>query len=221
MNISLITDKIQGFKKIQNVLKSKLIENEQFKNKLIKIKNEEIDYIKKEIAQKTKSVTSLEKSNEKKDEIIEHNEHAIKELHDQLKGYSNELQTLKIAKENNFSSSNPKGKLSGTNNEKFTSNKKLHSLNDSGFINQSNIGTGVNSSTTSFIKTIKDIIKQIEDKHTKKSKIKKKFKLLLKEKSDILENLRKNEEKLKNKLENTEQTKERVEHLLKTDDDNK
>jgi len=189
-----------------------------------------MDLIRKDITQKSKQLKFSEKINEKKTEVIEQNESEINQLKDELRNKSIEIKNLKNNFErNNFSTNitHNKPKPNTTFEEigkKLSSNKKLYSLEVTALNHQNiqNNNPTNEQANSDFLNFAKGIFKQIEDEYVKKNKIKKKIKLMKKEKNDFLSILKKHEERLKTKIDSLAKAKLSFEQILKSiDDDSK
>jgi len=93
-NISLINKKISQLREYQRSLKEKIMEGEIQKNRILKNKNEEISYIKKNANDKQRILKNLEQVNERNKKIIEKSENTIKSLKIQLRNKSMEVRNL-------------------------------------------------------------------------------------------------------------------------------
>ena len=199
------------------------MENEQYKSKLIRAKNEEMNIIRRLISQKTKELYKYEKINEKKNEILEQNENEINQLKEELRNKSLEIKILRNSIEINNNSNNNLNNL--TKNKRYTddnSSKKNSKKNLYGLNLATSFNNNPNRPTTDLLNFAKGIFKQIEDELVKKNKLKKKLKLMKKEKNDFLGVLKKHEERLKTKIDCLAKAKTNFEQILKSiDDDNK
>jgi hypothetical protein len=90
-NISDLNEKIKKLKEFQNSIKDKLIENDYYKNKIVILKNTEIDLIKSDLIDKNKLVRNLENENLKQIETLEIKNNTIMNLKSQLRNKSVDL----------------------------------------------------------------------------------------------------------------------------------
>ncbi len=109
-NFSVINEKIAKLQKYQRNLKEKINEAEFEKNKILKNKNEEISYIKKNVNDKEKVLKNLLIINERNQKIIEISENTINNLKIELKNKCTEISNLLFNK-NIISANNNNGDI--------------------------------------------------------------------------------------------------------------
>ena len=109
-NVALISEKIAKLRDYQLKLKEKIIEAEIQKNRILKNKNEEISYMKRNGNDKQKVLKNLQLINERNQKIIERSEHTINNLKIELRNKSMEIRSSQndnfITKSINFNNRN-------------------------------------------------------------------------------------------------------------------
>lgn len=93
-NISVISEKISKLRGYQKSLKDKISETEIEKNKILKNKNEEISYMKKNANEKNKIVKNLKELNHRNLEVIEIKDNVINNLKLDVRNKSQEIKNL-------------------------------------------------------------------------------------------------------------------------------
>jgi hypothetical protein len=109
-NVALISEKIAKLRDYQQKMKEKIIEAEIQKNRILKNKNEEISYMKRNGNDKQRVLKNLQLINERNQKIIERSEHTINNLKIELRNKSMEIHSSQndnfITKSINFNNNN-------------------------------------------------------------------------------------------------------------------
>ena len=90
-SMNSIENKIKKLKNLQFNLKQKLDENEYYKTKIIKLKNTEMNVIKKEAIDKSNEVRKLQQQNNKNKEVLDNYLTTINYLKDEIRTRSVDL----------------------------------------------------------------------------------------------------------------------------------
>ena len=212
-NISDLNEKIKKLKEFQNSIKDKLIENDYYKNKIVILKNTEIDLIKSDLIDKNKLVRNLENENLKQIETLEIKNNTIMNLKSQLRNKSVDLNRCNTKSRpldtlnTNESPPHLKKNISKVNvildKEIVTDEAKYRKRNSFNDLDQN------------YIVNIKNIIRQIEEEVMKKLKLEKKLKAVYKEKTNFSNLISKLEDKFELKKNENLKLKTQYEEQIK------
>jgi hypothetical protein len=242
--LNSINEKIKKLREFQNSLKRKLQETEIHKNKVIRNKNEEITYIKREVYERTKQVKNLEKLNERNNELIEKSENTINVLKEDLRNKSLEISKIKKIEKsqdqnttniitnnittnivnneysvNNITSTS-ENSLSNVIN-KIKEKKKIHKERKKSQIISVNNTLNQSQSHADYYYQIKNLIKNMEELIINKHKLEKRLNYMKKEKKDFLKLMDVNHEKIKTKLNTLTKQRNDISNLLMLDEKEK
>jgi hypothetical protein len=219
-NVTQIREKIKKLKDFQNTLKEKLCENESYKNRLLKQKNDEIELIKIDLIDKNKSIRNLEQENLRNSQLLDIKNTAISNL-------KNKLRTKSVENSENNTRNNNRGyevlqTMESVNNLSAVKKKNIppiitkeepadESSNNIKFVKR----TSMADVDQAYILSIKSLVKQIEEEVVKKHKLEKRLKIVFKEKTNFSNLIVKMEEKYQIKISENIQQKEQYEQQLK------
>lgn len=174
--IGVINDKLKIFKDFQTSIKNKIADSELSKIKVIRNKNEEVTFYKREMHEKERKLKLLELEKEKNKELLGYHESTIYALKNELRNKSIELKNIKNSTVNK--KEERKSAVRVSKNQNLVKNTRML-----------------------FLEAMKEMISEMERNIIQKDKFEKRLEELVKEEEEANLNLRINEEKIKYKIE--------------------